>query len=73
VQIKAKVIIFCNRSRITEQLTRDTRWSFVSSHFGKIIRYIKTHHVLLPKFLEQGPKKVDGKGKQQRISAVKWA
>jgi hypothetical protein len=47
-QIRAKVVVFCNRSKITEQLTRDPRWSFVSSHFGKIIRHIRTHHVLFP-------------------------
>jgi hypothetical protein len=57
VQIRAKVVIFCNRSKITEQLTRDPRWSFVSSHFGKIIRHIRTHHVLLPLVLDQLPQK----------------
>jgi hypothetical protein len=44
----AKVIIFCNKNKIDEQLSRDKRWSFVSSHFGKIMKHIRGHHALLP-------------------------
>lgn len=67
------MLIFCNRSKITDQLTRDPRWSFISSHFGKIVRYIRTHHVLFPLVLDQQKSHHDEKNKMHRISALKWA
>lgn len=78
MQIKTKILIFCNRAKITDQLARDTRWNFVSSHFGKIIKYIKTHHVLYPIIFDKNQQKLQQKqenmkSKQHRISAIKWA
>ena len=37
----AKVIIFCNKNKIDSELKFSKSFTFVSSHFGKIIRHIR--------------------------------
>ena len=49
LQCKAKVIIFCNKNKINEELKASKNFAFVSSHFGKIIRFINKTLVFVPK------------------------
>jgi hypothetical protein len=69
----AKVVIFCNQNMITEQLSGDGRWSFVSCHFGKIIRHLRVNHVLIPMLEHISSSKSNPQGKEHRISAEQWA
>lgn len=49
LQCKAKIIIFCNKNKINEELKSNKNFSFVSSHFGKIIKFINKTLVFVPK------------------------
>ena len=78
VESRAKVIIYCNKYKISEGLMSEKKWSFVSSHFGKVISFIKQHKVLVPVILDHNQRKVEQKqqkikNKQHRISALKWS
>jgi DeoR/GlpR family transcriptional regulator of sugar metabolism len=48
LQCKSKLIVFCNKNKITAELEENKLFSFVSSHFGKIIKYIKQTLVYQP-------------------------
>jgi hypothetical protein len=58
VQSKSKVIIFCNKSKIGEELASEKKWTFVSSHFGKIINYLKGHKIMVPVVLDQNQQRI---------------
>jgi hypothetical protein len=78
VQSRAKVIIYCNKQKINEHLMGEKRWAFVSSHFGKVINFIRTNKALVPILLDHNQRRVEQKqqkikNKQHRISAVKWS
>lgn len=48
LQCSAKLIVFCNKNKITVELKENKNYSFVSSHFGKIIKFIKKTQVYIP-------------------------
>lgn len=48
IKSKAKIIVFCNKSKITEDLLEDKQMAFVSSYFGQIIKYLKKQQILMP-------------------------
>ena len=48
LQVKSKIIIFCNKKKITGDLIRKKCFSYVNSHFGKILKYIKKTLVYQP-------------------------
>lgn len=78
VDLRSKVIIFCNKNKITPQLEANENFAFVSSHFGKIIKFIKKTPVFLPNFKKEEDikfkEKIDKlKMKNKRISAIKWS
>ncbi len=50
LQVKAKIIIFCNKKKITGDLLNKKCFSYVSSHFGKILKYIRKTLVYQPAF-----------------------
>ena len=78
VQSRAKVIVFCNKFKINDTLLKDKRWAFVSSHFAKVVGFIRTNKALVPVILDHNQKRVvmrqeNIKKKQHRISALKWS
>lgn len=77
LQCKAKIIIFCNKNKIKEELKENKNFAFVSSHFGKIIKFIKKTLVYIPKLDREEDSKFHDKiekikSKNKRISALKW-
>lgn len=48
LQSKAKLIVFCNKNKINHEIKDNRSFSFVSSHFGKIIKFIKKTHIFIP-------------------------
>jgi hypothetical protein len=48
LQSKAKIIVFCNKNKITPDVKANTSFAYVSSHFGKIIKFIQKTCVFLP-------------------------
>ena len=71
------MIIFCNKKKITGDLLNKKCYSCVSSHFGKILKYLKKNPVYQPIVryelevkMEENFEKVQTKNK--RISALKW-
>lgn len=48
LQCKSKIIVFCNKNKITNELKDNGNFSYVSSHFGKIIKYIRKTLVFMP-------------------------
>lgn len=78
VQSRAKVVIYCNKCKISETLMSEKKWAFVSSHFGKVVNYIKMTKTLVPIILDHNQRKIEQKqqkikNKQHRISALKWS
>ena len=78
LQCKAKVIIFCNKNKIKEDLLENKNFAFVSSHFGKIIKFIKKTLVFVPVLAREEDSKFNEKiekikSKNRRISALKWS
>lgn len=53
LQCKAKIIIFCNKNKIREEIKENKSFAFVSSHFGKIIKFIKSTLVFVPKMARE--------------------
>ena len=77
LQIKSKVIIFCNKKKINNDLLNKKCFAFANSHFGKILKFIKKNPVYYPilfnefeKKLEENLEKIQTKNK--RISALNW-
>ncbi len=78
LECKAKVVVFCNKNKIDADIKNSKNFTFVSSHFGKIIKYIKKTHVFMPSVGHQEDQlfkeKIDKiKSKNKRISAIKWS
>lgn len=77
LQCKAKIIIFCNKNKIKEDLKDNKAFAFVSSHFGKIIKFVQKTLVFVPKLAREEDSKFHEKiekikSKNRRISALKW-
>jgi len=58
---KAKVIIFCNKNNISQELKESPSYAFVSSHFGKILKYIKKTTVYNPYIIDENDNKIKEK------------
>jgi hypothetical protein len=74
---KSKVIIFCNKNHITQELKESSSYAFVSSHFGKILKFIKKTTVYNPYIVDENDAKIKEKkdklkSRNKRISALKW-
>ena len=78
IQVNTKIIIFCNKILIDQTLVQSKKWCYVSSHFIKIMKYIKVHLVIVPIIIDHNQNRIlkkqeQIKSKQHRISAIKWA
>jgi hypothetical protein len=56
----------------------EKKWAFVSSHFAKVVTFIRANKSLVPIILDHNQKKIEQqqqkiKNKQHRISALKWS
>ena len=52
VQLKVKIAVYCNKGAVSDLLAHDNRWSIVSSHYQKIVRFIKGEKVVVPLSIE---------------------
>lgn len=77
IQSRAKVILFCNKNNISSELKDRKHFAFVSSHFGKILKFIRKNSVYNPHIIDENDnqikeKKEKLKNRNKRISALKW-
>lgn len=78
VQLKVRIAVYCNKGAVSDLLAHDNRWSIVSSHYQKIVKFIKNEKVVVPLSIEdqkvvQAKKAGVVKSREHRISALKWA
>ena len=55
------MIIFCNKNKIDSELKFSKSFAFVSSHFGKIIKFIKKTPVFVPELPKPDEKEINDK------------
>ncbi len=77
IKSMSKIILFCNKNHISTGLKQDTQFTFVNSHFGKIINFIKKYNVYTPYILDENEIQIKNKKEKlnknnKRISALNW-
>jgi len=60
------------------QMCQSKKWSYVTSNFLKVMKFIKVHLVIIPIIIDHNQNRIfqkqeQIKSKQHRISAIKWA
>jgi len=77
IKSQSKVVLFCNKNHISAELKINKQFAFVSSHFGKIINFIKKNNVYNPFIMDENEVQIKNKKEKlnrnnKRISALNW-